>query len=94
MVKRIKMLSGLEVDLDGDLMEILENLYQEVVVKRELKHTYLDMKKEIENIISQMDEETARTYLTESLFLNIVTYENQMLDVLLKSLATEEEDED
>jgi hypothetical protein len=91
MAKRVKLLTGFEVDLDGDLMAIIEGIYQEVVVRRELKHTYHDMKNEIENVVSQMDDSEARSYLVESLFLNTVTFENQMLDALLQDLASGEE---
>lgn len=85
-MKKIKMLAGREIELDGDLMAIIESLYQEVVLKKELKHTYKDMKKEIENIVAQMPEEERRTYLVESLFLNSVIYENQMIDAFIKRL--------
>ena len=94
MAKKVKMLTGHEVELDGDLMAVIENLYQEVVVRKELKHTYQDMKEEIENIVAQMDEETTRAYLVESVSLNTITYENQMLDVLLRELGAEEEGEE
>lgn len=94
MSRRIKMLTGHEIELDGDLMMIIESLYQEVVVRKELKHTYLDMKEEIENLISQMDEEELRSYLSESVFMNTVSYENQMLEQLLRKLAAGEDDEE
>jgi len=85
-MKKIKMLAGREIELDGDLMAIIESLYQEVVLKKELKHTYKDIKQEIENIVAQMPEVERKTYLVESLFLNSVIYENQMLDALIKKL--------
>ena len=85
-MKKIKMLAGREIELDGDLMAIIESLYQEVVLKKELKHTYKDIKQEIENIVAQMPEVERKTYLVESLFLNSVIYENQMLDALIKRL--------
>ncbi len=85
-MKKITMLTGREIELDGDLMAIIESLYQEVALKKELKHTYKDIKKEIENIVAQMPEEERNTYLVESLFLNSVIYENQMLDAFIKRL--------
>ena len=72
--------------MDGDIMAIIESLYQEVVLKKELKHTYKDMKEEIENIVAQMPEQERKTYLVESLFLNSVIYENQMIDAFIKRL--------
>jgi phage protein D len=89
MPKKARFSTGTEVSLDGDLMAVIELLYQEVVVRKELRHTYQDMKEEIENIVSQMDMNEAQRYLVESVFLNMVTYENQMLDALLKKLSGE-----
>ena len=90
--RRANFTTGEGIDLDGELMSVIEGLYQEVVVRKELRHTYQDMKEEIENIVSQMDEDEARRYLVESLFLNMVTYENQMLDALLSKLSDPVED--
>jgi hypothetical protein len=92
MARRIRMLTGHEIELDGDLMAIIESLYQEVVVRNELKHTYLDMKNEIDNIVELMGEEELRSYLAESLFMNSVSYENQMLEALLKRIAAGEDE--
>jgi hypothetical protein len=94
MPKRLKFRTGHEIDLDGDLMAVIEGLYQEVVVRSELKHSYQDMKEEIENVVGQMDEEEARRYLVESVFLNTVTYESQMLDALLSKLGGVETEEE
>ena len=93
MARRVKMLTGHEIELDGDLMMVIESLYQEVVVRKELKHSYLDMKEEIDNLIGQMSEEELRGYLSESVFMNTVSYENQMLEQLLQKLASGEQDE-
>lgn len=92
MARKIRMLTGQEVELDGDLMAVIEHLYQEVVVRNELKHTYLDMKNEIDNIVELMSEEELRGYLSESLFMNSVSYENQMLEALIKKLASGEDE--
>jgi len=94
--KTAKFRTGQTVELDGELMAVIEGLYREVVVRKELKHTFQDMKEEIENIVEQMDENEARRYLVESLFLNMVTYENQMLDAILQKLGedTDQEEED
>lgn len=91
MARKLKMLTGQEIELDGDLMAIIENLYQEVVVRKELKHTYIDMKEEIDNLISQMEPEDLRNYLSESVFMNTVSYENQMLEALLQKLQSEDD---
>lgn len=86
-MKRIKMLTGHEVPLDGDLLLMLESLYQEVSLKRELKATFDDMMGEIVHIVEGMDEQTRKKYLIESLFLNTVTYENERLGAYMRKLT-------
>lgn len=93
MPRKVKFLTGYELELDGDLMAVIESLYQEVVVRKELMHTYMDMKEEIDNIIGQMNEEELREYLVESVFLNTVSYENQKLEALMKSIASDDVDD-
>lgn len=87
----IKTTSGHEVPLDGELLAILETLYREVTLKKELQHSYEDMMREITHLIGQMTDEERRTYLTESLFLNSVTYENEMLDAYMRKLTAKVE---
>ena len=84
---RIKTTTGAEVALDGDLLAVMETLYQEVTAKRELERSFDDMVKEIQHLIGQMDDTERRTYLAESLFLNTVKYENDKLDAYMKKLA-------
>ena len=83
----IKTISGSPVTLDGDLLAIMEALYQEVTAKRELDRSFEDMVKEIHHLIDQMDEGERRTYLAESLFLNTVKYENDKLEAYMKKLT-------
>ena len=78
-MKKIKMLTGRGIPLDEDVLYVLESLYREVSLKRELKATFDDMMNEIVNIVEAMDEDARRQYLVESLFLNTVTYENERL---------------
>jgi hypothetical protein len=87
-MRTIKTTTGAEIALDGDLLAILEALYKEVTAKRELERTFEDMLREITHLIDQMDESERRTYLTESLFLNTVKYENDKLDAYLKKIGT------
>lgn len=86
-MKRIKMVTGHEIPLDGDLLYVLESLYREVSLKRELKATFDDMMNEIVHIVDAMDEEARKQYLIESLFLNTVTYENERLGAYMKKLT-------
>ena len=84
---RIKTTTGADITLDGDLLAVMETLYQEVTAKRELERSFEDLVKEIQHLIAQMDDAERRTYLAESLFLNTVKYENDKLDAYMKKLA-------
>jgi len=86
-MKTIKTSTGAEVTLDGDLLAIMEALYKEVTARKELERSFEDMIKEINHLIDQMDEETRRAYLLESLFLNTVKYENDKLEAYMRKLT-------
>ena len=45
------------------------------------------MAREIQHIIEQMTDDERRHYLSESLFLNIVSYENERLGAYVKKLT-------
>jgi hypothetical protein len=83
----IKTTTGASITLDGDLLAIMEALYQEVTAKRELDRSFEDMVREINHLIEQMDETERRTYLAESLFLNTVKYENDKLEAYMRKLT-------
>ena len=85
-VRTIRTTSGDEIPLDGDLLAVLEALYREVAARRELDHTFEDVSKEIAHIVSQLSPEELKQYLTESLFLNSVSFENQKLEAWIKKL--------
>jgi hypothetical protein len=88
-MRTIKLTTGAEVPLDGDLLTVLESLYREMTANRELERTFEDTVKEIQEVIDQMTDEERRHYLSESLFLNFVSYENERLGALLKKLPKE-----
>ena len=85
-MRTIKTTSGIEIPLDDDLLAILEALFQEVTVKRELERSYEDLMREINHLIAQMTPEEARAYFAESLFLNQVKYENDKLESYMRKL--------
>ena len=91
-MRTIKLTTGADVPLDGDLMTVIETLYQELDAKRELDHTFEDTVREIQQVIEQMTDEERRHYLSESLFLNFVSYENERLAAYTKKLAAEKEE--
>jgi phage gp29-like protein len=86
-MRTIKTTSGAPIALDGDLLAVMEALYKEVTAKRELDRSFDDMMKEIHHLIEQMDDHERRTYLTESLFLNTVRYENDKLEAYMRKLT-------
>lgn len=84
-MRSITTTTGKSIPLDGDLLAILEALFQEITAT-ELGGSFEDMNREINHLVSQMDEEERRAYLVESLFLNQVKYENDRLDSYMKKL--------
>lgn len=86
-MRTIKTTTGVDIGLDGDLMTVLETLFEEVTVRLELERTYEDMMAEIQHVVNQMTPEEQRTYLVESVFLNTVTYENERLGAYLRKLS-------
>jgi hypothetical protein len=85
-MRKIKTSSGHEIVLDGDLLAVLEALFQEVTARRELERSYDDLKSEIDHLIAQMSPEDVRAYFAESIFLNQVTYENDKLESYMRKL--------
>jgi hypothetical protein len=86
-MRRARLTTGHELALDGELLAILEALYREVTLRSELRVTFEDMMREIRGLVDQMDDEDRKRYLVESLFLNTVTYENEMLDAYMRRLT-------
>jgi hypothetical protein len=87
-MRTIKLTTGADVDLDGDLLTLLERLYLEMTAKRDLDRTFEDTVREIQHVIGQLTEEERRHYLSESLFLNFVSYENERLGAYMKKLTS------
>jgi hypothetical protein len=86
-MRTITMTTGAALSLDGDLLAVLEALYKEISTNHELQSTFEDMAREIQHIIEQMTDDERRHYLSESLFLNIVSYENERLGAYVKKLT-------
>jgi hypothetical protein len=83
----LRLSTGHEIPLDGDLLAVLEGLYREVTLRRAFKGSFEDMMREIEGLVAQMSAEDRRRYLVESLFLNYNTYESEMLDAYARRLT-------
>lgn len=86
-MRRARLTTGFDLALDGDLLSVLEALYREVTLKHELRVSFEDMMREIQGLVDQMTEEERQGYLVESLFLNTVTYENEMIDAYMRRLT-------
>jgi hypothetical protein len=87
-MRSVRLSTGKAVDLDGELLGVLEALYREVTLKNQLRVSFEEMMQEIRGLVNQMTEEERKTYLVESLFLNSVTYENEMLDAYMRKLTS------
>ena len=85
--RQARLSTGFEVPLDGDLLAIIEALYKEVTLGNVLNSSFETMRSEILSIIDQMSAAEQRTYLAESMFLNSVTYENEMLSAYVRKLS-------
>jgi len=86
-MRTIKLTTGATLEVDGDLMTVMETLYREVSAKHDLQSSFEDMAREIAHVIEQMNDAERRQYLSESLFLNIVSYENERLGAYVKKLT-------
>ncbi|HEX4347465.1 MAG TPA: hypothetical protein VHZ73_07820 [Vicinamibacterales bacterium] len=85
-MRTITTTTGADITLDGDILAVMETLYLEITAKREFERSFEDMVREIHHLIGQMNDEERRSYLSESLFLNTVKYENDRLESYLKKL--------
>jgi hypothetical protein len=86
-MRTIKTTTGVSIELDGDLLAIVETLYREVTVRRELNRSFEDMTSEITHLIDQMSDAERRAYLLESVFLNTVRYENDKLEAYMRKIS-------
>ena len=85
--RSLRLSTGWEGPLDGDLLAIIEALYKEVTLGNVLNSSFETMRSEILSLIDQMNPAERRNYLAESLFLNSVTYENEMLSAYVRRLG-------
>jgi hypothetical protein len=91
-MRTIKLTTGAQVPLDGDLLTVLETLYRELTAHMDLDRSFEDTVREIQTIIDQMTDDERRQYFSESLFLNFVSYENERLGAYMKKISKEAND--
>ena len=58
---RVRLSTGYELPLDGDILGVLEALYREVTLKHALQVSFEDMMKEIQGLVDQMSDEERRS---------------------------------
>ena len=61
-MRAIKTSTGIDITLDGDLLALVETLFQEVTVRHELARTFEDMMREIQHIADQLSHDELRAY--------------------------------
>ena len=85
--RTIRTSTGSEMIVDGDLLTIMDLLYQEVTARHDLDRSFADMTREIANLVAQMTAAELRAYLQEALFVNTITYENQKAAAYIRKVG-------
>ena len=87
-MRRVRLTTGYELELDGDILGVLEALYREVTPEARAAGL-LRGHDEGDPAASwtRWARRSGERYLVESLFLNSVTYENEMLDAYMRRLT-------
>ena len=83
----VSLASGAKVALDGDLVYLIDALDRDLAVASGFATGYTEVHKEIARILGQMDDAALREYFSASLFLNYVTYENEMAERRTAAIA-------
>ena len=84
-MRAITTISGTRIELDGDVLAVLETISRDLARRQLLDYGFEDVDREIQHLISQLNEEELRVYLKESLFMSFNRYENdRMLKIVAK----------
>jgi hypothetical protein len=86
-MRTITTTTGVKIPLDGDLLAIIETLFQEVTARRQLDRSYEDIMREIRHLIAQMSDQERQDYFAESLFHSTVRYENERLAAFMQKVT-------
>ena len=62
-MRSITTTSGTAIPLDGDLLAVLEGLYQDLTTRFALERTFEDTVREVNHLLDQMTAEEHRTWL-------------------------------
>jgi len=85
--RTLRLKSGTEIALDGDVVFLIDALFRDFAVERAFAPAYADVQRELEGVFAKMDEDERREYFCASLFLNYVTYENEMAERLAEKIT-------
>jgi hypothetical protein len=89
-MRAITTISGTRIELDGDVLAVLEVLSRDLARRQVLDYGFEDVEREIQHVISQLNEEELRSYLKESLFMSFNRYENdRMLKIVARANRSE-----
>ena len=80
---------GVTIQLDGDVLAVLEALFQTCWDTPE-DYSYERTAQEVQHLLGQLSEAECRQYLGEVLFMSYTRYENDRLDRVMKKLDTTE----
>ena len=83
-MRAITTISGSRIELDGDVLAVLETISRDLARRQVLDYGFEDVDREIQHVISQLNDDELRVYLKESLFMSFNRYEN---DRMLKIVA-------
>ena len=84
-MRAITTISGTRIELDGDVLAVLEIISRDLARRQLFDFGFEDVDREIQHLISQLNEEELRVYLKESLFMSFNRYENdRMLKIVAK----------
>ena len=85
-MRSITTISGSRIELDGDVLAVLETISRDLARRQVLDYGFEDVDREIQHVVSQLNEEELRTYLKESLFMSFNRYENdRMLEIVARA---------
>jgi hypothetical protein len=85
-MRTIKTSTGASVELDGDVLAVIEAISRDLTRRQQLDYGFEDVDREVQHVVSQMNEGELRAYLKESLFMSFNRFESErMLAIIRKA---------
>jgi len=76
---------GVNIELDGDVLAVLEALF-DTLWENPDDYSYEDVRREIQHLMGQLTPEERDQYLVEAMHLTYNTYENGRSDRVIRKL--------